>query len=309
MLSNTSLSIARYRFTLQFEHTAKLNSYAGSALRGCFGHGLRSVSCITKQKECTHCPLVNSCQYPALFEPKPSQTQQQFSSIPAPYIIEVDNTPREIFNKGETLNFNMVLFGDAIKQLSIIILAWQRAAFHGIGKGKARASLTQVAWQKSTNNWQTIYSQQQPNIIPHQATIVTPKTSQINKVNLTLLTPTRIQVKGKLQNSQQLQGHHFLRNLARKVSLYLQNYCQLHKLTAPELANLSLKANTTMQKWTRYSNRQQTKMHLDGLIGNIELTGDLTHWLPWLWLGQYTHIGKNTSFGLGHYKIERINYE
>ncbi len=55
--------------------------------------------------------------------------------------------------------------------------------------------------------------------------------------------------------------------------------------------------------WERYSAKQDTKMKLGGIIGQITFEGHLEPFLPFLKLGEYIHIGKNTSFGLGQYRM------
>ncbi|OAI10568.1 hypothetical protein A1507_21585 [Methylomonas koyamae] len=56
--------------------------------------------------------------------------------------------------------------------------------------------------------------------------------------------------------------------------------------------------------WTRYSSRQKTEMNLGGLIGSITLNmAGLEEFWPYLWLGQWTHVGKATSMGMGAYSI------
>ncbi len=58
-------------------------------------------------------------------------------------------------------------------------------------------------------------------------------------------------------------------------------------------------------EWTRYSSRQHTLMELGGLLGTFELSGpDLAPLWPLLWLGQWVHAGKGTTFGLGAYRLE-----
>jgi hypothetical protein len=60
----------------------------------------------------------------------------------------------------------------------------------------------------------------------------------------------------------------------------------------------------TWHDWTRWSSRQQQHMKLGGLMGRFRLpNGALADLWPLIWLGQYLHIGKNTSFGLGAYRI------
>jgi len=51
-------------------------------------------------------------------------------------------------------------------------------------------------------------------------------------------------------------------------------------------------------------------MKLGGFVGNITFEGDLKEFLPFVKLGEYIHIGKQTSFGLGKYEIVgRFDYE
>jgi len=44
-------------------------------------------------------------------------------------------------------------------------------------------------------------------------------------------------------------------------------------------------------------------MRFDGVLGSINLTGELQPFLPMLQAGQWLHIGNKTSFGMGHYAI------
>jgi CRISPR/Cas system endoribonuclease Cas6 (RAMP superfamily) len=47
-------------------------------------------------------------------------------------------------------------------------------------------------------------------------------------------------------------------------------------------------------------------MMMGGFLGSISFTGDFKEFLPFIILGQYIHVGKGTSFGLGKYEIERV---
>jgi CRISPR/Cas system endoribonuclease Cas6 (RAMP superfamily) len=46
-------------------------------------------------------------------------------------------------------------------------------------------------------------------------------------------------------------------------------------------------------------------MQMGGLVGGIatELTAGSPLW-PYVWLGQWLHVGKGTSMGLGRYTIQ-----
>jgi hypothetical protein len=44
-------------------------------------------------------------------------------------------------------------------------------------------------------------------------------------------------------------------------------------------------------------------MILGGVVGDWRLAGDLAELLPWLWLGQWLHAGKETTMGMGMYAL------
>jgi hypothetical protein len=56
--------------------------------------------------------------------------------------------------------------------------------------------------------------------------------------------------------------------------------------------------------WDRCSNRQQTKVTLGGLIGTLELAGDLAPFAPLLRTAEILHVGKGATFGLGRIAVE-----
>ena len=39
-------------------------------------------------------------------------------------------------------------------------------------------------------------------------------------------------------------------------------------------------------------------------MGEWTLEGDLSRLFPWLWLGQWLHVGKNATMGMGRYEIQ-----
>ena len=55
-----SFPAARYRLEFNTEQPIHLPEYAGSALRGAFGHALRRAACVTGAPECTNCALYRS---------------------------------------------------------------------------------------------------------------------------------------------------------------------------------------------------------------------------------------------------------
>jgi len=61
--------------------------------------------------------------------------------------------------------------------------------------------------------------------------------------------------------------------------------------------------------WERYSARQDTRMKLGGVIGRIAFKGEIGEFMPFIKLGEFLHVGKGTTFGLGKYEIAEYKRE
>lgn len=55
--------------------------------------------------------------------------------------------------------------------------------------------------------------------------------------------------------------------------------------------------------WHRPSKPGKDKMSFGGLMGTLEYAGEVSPFIPWLALGQWTAVGGKTSFGLGLYDL------
>jgi len=64
-----------------------------------------------------------------------------------------------------------------------------------------------------------------------------------------------------------------------------------------------IRNQTRWHDWERYSSRQKERMAFGGIVGEAEYKGPLGAFLPYLTFGQWTHVGKNATFGLGRYEV------
>jgi len=124
------------------------------------------------------------------------------------------------------------------------------------------------------------------------------------------VTPTRLKFDGNL--SPKPEFHVLFRNLLRRISLLSYFHCgQDLDLDFKGLIENSKSIKVKEERlswvdWERYSNRQETKMKMGGFIGSITFEGDFKPFLPFLLLGEYIHVGKGTSLGLGKYEIVKF---
>lgn len=311
---NVPLPVARYRFRAQVQGELRLPPYAGSLLRGAFGAALRRVACMTGLPACPACPLYRTCPYPALFEtpPQPTPLPQQFSQVPNPYVVEPPASGTRRVPAGETLEFHMVLIGhEALRQLPLVVHAWQRALAHGLGRMRVPAVLREVAWCSDEGHHEPVFEESDTRLHPHDAALVVPAPPPgLTTLRLHIETPLRIQHQGHALGPQRLDTRTLILAAVRRATLMLHVHCG-HDAAPdmPSVLNAAAsavddRAGLSWQDWTRYSSRQQQEMALGGVVGQWRLAGSaLAAAWPWLWLGQWLHLGKNATMGLGAYRL------
>lgn len=301
------LQLARFRLDFEVETPIHLHYYAGSQLRGAFGHALRRAACVTRQKDCKECPLYRSCAYPEVFEtPAPeSHRLQQFSQVPNPYVIEPPPLGAREYLAGETLSFHLVLMGRALRHLPLIVHAWQRALERREGLGGGNARLAAVAYAPPEGEEQRVFAEGMlhvPNLVP------VPTPALDGGVRVGFETPLRLQRQGKALGHA-MSARDLLMALARRYWLL----AEFHQDAMPDVdfgelgkqaEALALEGELLWRDWHRYSSRQQQPMVLGGLIGRLTLRGNLAPFAGLLAVGEWIHVGKNTSFGLGRYRLE-----
>ena len=305
-----SLPLARYRLEFTVVTLLALPAFAGSTLRGVFGSALRASACMTHERICDNCPLLSSCPYAAVFEPRPPRADhplQDFNQIPRPYIIEPPQWGERIYAPGETLAFHLVLAGHAIRQLSLIVWAFHKAFLRGVGKNNGTASLARV-WH--VGDGETLILDSLNGRIAKHATLLPPIAAETaHAVTLHFDSPLRLQNNGRRATAEEFTPRRLLTTLMRRISLMHEFHSAGplpydFKALATLADTLSSEKNLRWRDWSRYSSRQQQKMDLGGVVGSWSLAGELTPFLPFLHLGQWLHVGKETAFGLGGYRLE-----
>ena len=313
------LPIARYRFTAVVQQPLGLPDYAGSLLRGQFGAALRQVACMTRQPTCPGCPLLQTCSYTRIFEapapPKGQHALQNFSQIPNPYVMEPPEPGARLLAAGQHLVFHLVLIGHAIEQLALIVFALQRALAQGLTRQRVPAELMRIdCMSPGRPEGQPVWSRENPLLAEHATMLSVPAApGAMNSLRLHILTPVRLQQQGRPLGVGQLTPRALMAAVARRAALLMEFHAgrsgwgEAAKTATFQAQTLSDQRDLHWHDWSRYSSRQQQEMTLGGVMGHWSLQGDtdtLAVLWPWLWLGQWLHVGKNASLGMGRYTLE-----
>lgn len=300
------LPVARYRVEATVQKPVLLPDFAGSMLRGVFGHALRALVCVTGKPTCEGCPLRGRCDYSLLFDPPPISGDRRHVTPPAPMWVEPPPIGAQRLRRDDPLNFGFVLFGPARARLGVVAAAWQRALLLPLGKSRGSASLDAIRTETGVLVWRhnAIQSQEAGERSP-----VPPAVPR--SVRVRLLTPVSIRARGVHLGPGNFTSLQFLRALARRVvdlrQLVLHERCTLDvPAMLRQAATWHDNLDIGFQSWQRYSNRQQRPMRMGGVIGTLELAGDMSAWWPWLYWGQWLHVGHKAGFGLGRYELQTM---
>ncbi len=306
------LAIAKYKFLLRARDVLILPPYKGSTLRGGFGISFRQICCVNKKvKTCSNCTLKEKCAYAYIFETSPSRQTNRLknlSEIPRPFVIEPPLEDKTVYRQGETLGFNLILIGKAIDYFPYFVFTFKELGNIGIGKNRGGYELYQIC---SSDN-KKIYDSRDETIrninseISFDDYLIT-NFSNADSFSLSFTTPTRIKFRNDLVVKPEF--HILIRSLLHRLSALSYFHCgeELkvdYNLLISQAEEIRIKESSLRWvDWERYSSRQDTRMKLGGFIGKVTYTGEFSPFLHPLFFGQYTHVGKNTTFGLGRYEI------
>ncbi|MCG3158203.1 MAG: hypothetical protein DKINENOH_04844 [bacterium] len=317
LLSRLHFPFASFTFHLQAQEQIELPEYKGSAFRGGFGHVMKKVCCVLPPGQCTErCQLGNNCAYAYIFETPQtgaaSETRPiEATNLPHPFVILPPLSRRENIAPGEALSFGLTLIGRSIEFLPYFIYAFDELGRTGIGRGRGRYQLEHVL-ETSTNSeiYSRLTKKMAGNISVRDLADLSEavKAQDQHRARLEFISPTRILDQNRLVST--LPFDLLMRGLLRRASLLARIHCgdewNLDYGAVLQAAHATVhvvESNLVWQDWERYSNRQQRRMKLGGFIGSVCYAGELGPFLPLLSLGQYIHLGKNTTFGMGKYVL------
>lgn len=304
----------RLRFVLRSEGKAFLPPFKGSLLRGAFGHALRCATCSRGLgHECRDCFLRRACLYTRLFETfvegEPPPFLKGLPTSPRPYVFE-PLTEATDFEPGDPLVFDLLLFGQATDLAAHALLAVERMAGGGLGARRFPFVLDRVGVLQPGGGWQEVY--QEGRAMPALGRVAPrfPSAAPVEeRITLEFLTPTRLQVQGRLVEEPGFRALAFamLRRTLELAWFHLPGVeIDWHFRPLLDLASQVSVTGSDLrwQELHRYSNRQGRKISLGGFVGTLELEGDLAPFGPLLRTAEILHLGKETTFGLGRVKAD-----
>ena len=317
MLQN--FRFARYRFIYTVQEPLKMPQHTGNVFRGRFGYMLRHITCVGDAEQCeTQCQFPERCVYSKCFEtpvPDDSHILRGQPFAPHPFILEPPRTGKSDFAPGDTFTCNLTLIGDAINLLPWMVFTFDQIGKRRIGlrdrRGQCQLNTVESLPAHGSDQPQTIYTAEtemltDDGLILRLDDVMSGTPHVTDTIELAFLTPTSIKVNGKWTS--ELTFEHLIRNLLRRIRFLSYFHCgEDLEVDAPALikaaGSVTHHLHLNWLRKDRYSYRAEKSVPMGGFIGKARFMGELEPFLPFIYLGEYLHIGHHTAFGFGQYRI------
>ncbi len=265
--------------------------FAGSAWRGGLGRALKRLVCIQRLRPCEGCALERGCLFTTLFDPRHDGSVAllgQVDRMPPPFVLDVSTPTPCRLDEGDPFELRLVVVGRARHHAVYLLRALEEAGARGIGPDRIRFRLEDV-----TERAEPVPGDPLP-----------------GRVVVELLTPLRLRADGHLVGPDRFTPALFAQGLFRRLSLLAACWGEPpaplpFETLRDRLARLEGAANGL--GWVeqhRRSFRQQTRMRMGGLVGSFSLHIEPADPLaPLLRAGEFLHVGKAVTMGLGRYRL------
>lgn len=269
------------RFVFQAQRSGRLGPYLPPAIRGALGEALLSQQCKINPASCWICEEIPYCGLNCLFS---EETQDDG---PAPFVINAPSRQSSVIDAGTIVSFRVSLFGQSRDVFPALFRALEQAATRGLQRGQIPCLL--------------LYTEE-----IYEGTL-TPIVENASTVTLKFLTPVHIKAQDGILGEGELDFLSLWRRLHGRLKAIGESHCGLRPdecVFPPPPKNVTVIHDSL--RWTsleHYSFRQRQRNSLSGLMGTITFAGELGPYLPYLRLGEITHVGSRCVVGLGKYRL------
>ncbi len=305
---------------VDLEFTAEINGerkalppFLGPTLRGAFGFLLKRAVCQVAHGQCDRCLLKHVCPYTVIFEGIPQEDRsvmRKYPRVPQPFVLRTPwddgRCPDE-----SCLSWSIRLFGGAVRYWPYVVHVFRTATEAGIGRQRVRSKIVEVCdglegpafWSGDDAEWR------EPRL--RTLSFESPRLPERCTLRWRFRTPVQIVRDGKPVGTQ-LDGLDLLLAGRRRWSVMNTFYGTGSDLSDDPPVRLDRSDFITQSKqlrhWniSRYSGRQERRVELHGVVGEVVIEGPWGLAGDWLQAIPILHLGKSVSFGLGAVEWEVV---
>jgi hypothetical protein len=301
---------------LRFSFVARESIYfptgkSGNILRGAFGAIFRRIACVPQCQDVRSC-LRASCPYAHMFEPSSlANGPSGLADWPRPFVFRATHLDGCTLAFGASFHFDLNLFDTRTPAIAYLVLAFAQLAHEGLGPGRRKVELVSVyqldeAAQPSALIYDSAAATVRQNA-PLQQLDLDSHGGPVQKVRVEFLTPT------ELKSGQNVASKPEFGILAARIRDRISTLRQLYGAgpldidfrAFGERANRirMIRCDIRQVDVRRQSSRTGQIHSIGGFVGEAEYEGDLTEFVPYLNVGRFTGVGRQTVWGKGEIGI------
>lgn len=280
-----------------------------SALRGGMGEMLLRANCV-RDRDCKNCDFESECIVRRTMYSKYEIVPRFVTTNDSVgYILECENYDEE-FYEGDTLQFQLILFGRTIVYFNQYMQAFYALGIEGIGKEHAQYRIKSVTNTQNESLFDNSAVYMKNYNVQTLDAYVKYRMNEMNSLNcqnrLVFHTPVTLKYQGKFLETYDMEAiwNAILRRIYmlecfEGLTFTVYDVEELKDITLPDIVEQKIRSISVQ----RYSSTQDRKMLLTGIKGIIQVDLIPDQILPYFIAGELIHIGKNTSFGFGRYRV------
>jgi len=284
----------------------------GNILRGALGSIFRKLVCTPECTDAKTCERRTTCPYARIFEPSASGSGPSgLSDWPRPFVFRAGHLDGITAPPEAAFHFNLNLFEMREPVIPYFAQAFARLSQEGLGARRARAALLGVRQLDETGReTKTLYdgrTHQAAEPDPPLTFDLHPAETPVQSLRVRFLTPTELKAGKRLAERPEFR---ILFSRARDRISTLRALYQGGPLDIDFQAMGRRAAAVRMTRceihWRdikRHSTRTGQVHPLGGFLGEAEYEGDLTEFVPFLELAQWTGVGRHTVWGKGMIEV------
>ncbi len=298
----------KLRFIIAFTDDCRVPQTKTSALRGGMGQMLLQSYCIGDEA-CDACEFQEECLVRRMMYPKmPIRPAFMQTRDAEGYIVECDDW-RTFMEEGDRMEFNLILFGNSLVYFTLFLNAFYMLGQAGLGKEHARfniLSVTNMYGKKVVNGIQVYKKNYKPEILADYVRFRMRELGFADSVRMSVCTTLMIKHEKKIQK--EFASEALMKALWRRI--YIMNCYEGIGREAYEEPVIEehlpiISAQYVKKSFQRrYSSAQNSHMSWNGISGWCDLTEIDETALAILIAGEILHVGKETSFGFGQYRLK-----
>lgn len=301
-----------YRFRFYFRAAGVLYFppfKSGNIVRGAFGSIFRKIVCVPECRDAKTCALRTTCAYARIFEPHAARGEgpSGLADWPRPFVFRASELDGRAIREGEPFHFDVHLFDVRDPALPYFVLAFAQLARDGLGPGRGRAELVSVAQLDLAGApLRQIFDGARfrtADLPAPTAFDLAQAPAPVTRLRVRFVSPTELKAGQRLAERPEFPI--LFGRLRDRISTLRARYgpgpLEIDFRAMGERAALVRMTRSDL-RWheiDRRSSRTGRRHPLGGFVGQAEYEGPLAEFLPYLQLGKWVGVGRQTVWGKG----------